>query len=162
MVGHVAHKSNDRAMVGIARNGLRNDYDAKGKQQGRTAIMADPWGATDKCENLYLQRERGDVRIIIAVGVWWEHLGIQIYYHKGAGVSAFIAGVGAVLCANVDAYIATVIPVRVFRGLMMHYPIDGHFSRRMSAAGVQDLEAYGQNLETQYKTESWSRVFTAR
>jgi hypothetical protein len=69
MVGHVARKSNDRGMAGVVCNGLRDDYDEKGKQQGRVAIMADPWGAADKCENLYLQRGRGNVRIVIAMDV---------------------------------------------------------------------------------------------
>jgi hypothetical protein len=57
MVGNVTRKSDDKAMKGIVCNGLRDDYDEKGKPQDRAAIVADPSGATDKCENLYLQRE---------------------------------------------------------------------------------------------------------
>jgi hypothetical protein len=150
------------------RNGLRNDYDETGKQRGCAAIAAGPWGAPDKCENLYLQRERGNVHIIIAMDVWREHLSKQFYYHKETGVRAFITGAGAVLFANVDPHIATVIPVRVLRGIVMNYPIGDHFAGQMRAAGVQDPEAYVQNLETQYKTrwinmfsDSCSRVFAS-
>jgi hypothetical protein len=82
--------------------------------------MADPWGSTDKCKNLYLQRARDNVHIVIAVDRWWEHLGEQFYYHAETGVRAFITGAGAVLFANVDPFIATVVPVTVTRRIRMH------------------------------------------
>jgi hypothetical protein len=52
------------------RSGLRNDYNAKGEQQGRTGVMADPRGHGDKCKNRYLQREKGIVRIVVSMDKW--------------------------------------------------------------------------------------------
>jgi hypothetical protein len=150
MVGQVTCKSNREAMAVIIGGGLRNDVDEE-TQQGRSAVVADPWGAMDVREPVLAARKRQSPRRHRRGGLV-EHIGEQFYFRKHTGVRAFVAGGGAVLFASIDPHIATVIPCRVFRGIMMHHPVDDHFARQMRAAGVQDPEACGQNLETQYKT----------
>jgi hypothetical protein len=72
---------------------------------------------------------------------------------------AFIAGAGAGVFSNVDPYMATVIPCKMFEAIMTHYPINDHFSRQMRASGVQDLDVYGRNLETQFQ-RGWCNVWS--
>jgi hypothetical protein len=93
-------------------------------------------------------------------------------YHPLTGVRAFTTGAGAVLFANVNPYIATVLPTRVLTAIWTHYPIDDHFSKKMRASQFkigwcsiwsltlaekclppadERIEIWGQTLDVHYK-----------
>jgi hypothetical protein len=112
------------AMVGILATGLRNDI---GGEVGRTAIMCDPYGPNDLRGNMHLQRERGNVRVVICIRLRWELFGATRCNHPDIGVCAYITGAGAILFANTNLYIATVIPMSCVTVVWMHYPFDDHF-----------------------------------
>jgi hypothetical protein len=72
VVGEVARETDDKAMVGILATGLRNDV---GGEVGRTSIMCGPYGPNGPRGNMYLQRERGSVRVGIGMMFCWGQVG---------------------------------------------------------------------------------------
>jgi hypothetical protein len=108
LVGSVTHKTNDVAVKDILRTGLRNDYDKDGRlNEGRSSIMADPWGSVDQVKNAYYQRSSGNVRVVLNVIRWWSDFGYDGYDKFECGVEMCVTGAGAILFANVRPCIST-------------------------------------------------------
>jgi hypothetical protein len=127
-VGEPTRKPNDKAMAGILAHGLRNE---PGGKIGRTAIMCDPFGPNDDRANMFFQRERDNVYVVVYVRVWWVTHAKCRLAHPNVGVSCLATGAGAILFANVNPYIATVIPMSSVSAVWMRYPFGDHLSRAM-------------------------------
>jgi hypothetical protein len=126
----VTHETSVEAASGVARTSLRNDFRKDGRLGGRTGIMCDPFDCEDVAKNRYLQRESRPAQIVIEMDVWWALFGSQAT--NDVGVRVHITGAGAVLFANVNQTIATVIPIAAFEEIMMHHAVDGEFAKQSS------------------------------
>jgi hypothetical protein len=60
----------------------------------------------------------------------------------------FVSVGGAVLFANVNPYIATLLPLTVMSKIMMNHPMSTDFIRRIQRVQDQDDFAYGRNHNT--------------
>jgi hypothetical protein len=61
-----------------------------------------------------------------------------IHDGRGIGVRVYAAGSGALLFADTNRYIATVISSEVLAEVMMRHAVDDSFARAMRESGVQD------------------------
>jgi hypothetical protein len=162
LVGNVARKTNATAVKSIMQNGLRNDFNEKGERQGRTGVMADPWGHGDRRENLYMQCEKGNVRVLMSITQWWNLFGTHYYDRPRCGVRVFVAGSGVLLFANVNPYIAAVLPIGVLAKVMMRYPVNDASARTMRASGVRDPDdpMCGSDRTMQACRRGWFSIFS--
>jgi hypothetical protein len=48
--------------------------------------MAGAWGHGDRCESLYLQREKGNVHVLISIMQWRNFFGTYYCDHPSCGV----------------------------------------------------------------------------
>jgi hypothetical protein len=102
------------------------------------------------------------VRVLILIMQWWNFYGAHYYYNRpSCGLRVFVAGSGALLFANANPYIATVIPIDVITKVMMRYPVSDAFARTMRASGVRDSDdpMCGSERTTQACRRGWFSVF---
>jgi hypothetical protein len=92
--------------------------------------MCDPFGPNDARTNMFLQREKCNVRVVVYLLEWWQSHGKWRLVRPDVGVYCLAAGAGAILFANVSPYIATVIPMSCVSAIWMRYPFGGHFLTR--------------------------------
>jgi hypothetical protein len=159
-VGNVTRKTNAVAVKGIMQSGLRSDFNQRGDQRGRTGVMANPFGNGDLCKNMCLQRGEGRVRILISMHLWWHMFGI--HEDRSCDVRVYAAGSGALLFANVNPYIATVISTDLFVKVLMHHAVNDSFTRTMRESGVQDSDdpTYGSACPMPAYRRNWFSVFS--
>jgi hypothetical protein len=122
-----ARETNDKAMVGILAHGLRNDA---GGELGRTAVVCDPLGLDERTD-IFLQRKRGSVHVVVFLFEWWGKYGQDRLARPNVAVYCLVTGAGAILFANANPYVATVVPMTCVIAIWMRYPFGDHFSRAM-------------------------------
>jgi hypothetical protein len=105
---------------------------------------------TTQWKNRYLQVEKGNVHIVIAMDSYRRHF----YDHSTCGVRLFVTDAGVLTFAKG-------IPVDMFGKVMMRYPVEDDFARTMRASWVQDPgdPSYGHDLSMEYK-RGWFSVFS--
>jgi hypothetical protein len=140
-------------MAGILAHGLRNDV---GGEVGRAAVARDPFGPNDALSNMFLQRERGNVCVVVYLPEWWQSHGKWHLVRPNVGVYCLTTGAGAILFANVSPYIATVIPMSCVSAIWMRYPFGDHFSRAMRLGSNPDGCEYGALLGPKHRTRWFS------
>jgi hypothetical protein len=86
--------------------------------------------------------------------------GTHDYDDRGCGVRLYATVSGALLFANVDPYVATVISAEVLAKVMRRHPVDDSFARTMLDSGVQDSDdpMYGSARTTPACRRDWFSV----
>jgi hypothetical protein len=160
-VGSVTRKTNPVAVKGILQTGLRSDFDNKGRlARGRTGVMCNVWGSIGHVENTFIQRHTGNVHVVVDVNEWWLQLGAQCFDKFDVGVKAFVSAGSAVVFANVNPYLTTILPLTVVSKIMIHHPMSIDFIRRTQQVQDQDDAVCGRNHNTLKFWAGWINIYS--
>jgi hypothetical protein len=110
-------RANVSAAKGIPWKGLGNDYTYEGAAGGRTAIMVNPFGPEDECNNKHSRRDSGEVHVSVDVPYWCLWCGQQA--NSVTGVRLFVTSCGVLVFSNMDPSLPTVISTKCFHREMM-------------------------------------------
>jgi hypothetical protein len=117
-------------------------------------------GSIDQIRNTFIQRHAGNVHVVIDLEKWWYLMGAQGSNRSDVGVKAFGSAAGAMVFANVNPYITTVLPLGVVSKIMMRHPTSEDFVRRIQRVQDERDAENGRYHNTLMSRAGWINIYS--